>query len=722
MARLLAAVGELSYNGVTFPGPIRAGITATPQYDNADRSVKYVKYLLKVETYFCHDDTGLVTGAAAVGGGDPHVNNVMDYIRLHLSQPGARLRIKEKGFGLDVVVNGTATAGRLLGNVVYDAENGPKPRVLSWQPVGDNRTAKVIWEVEFNIPECDKTSDNEWPNARTFNVDWSINERGLTVRTITGMVEIAVKRNSLVKGIGADWNADDYRHHTEFALPLGFVRSQKFSLSEDRRTLHFTITDRELESDFAFTPGTLTMAATQEITSSFLDGQWGGFVKWDCTINATITLPKNVSASVGFNGVKGEPQKHGRRWAWVAFKEILDQKIWSNASKGGVDPTRHLKVPGKIRSVDATKAIKKSMAEGGATFLPDKISIKEDLYGRSFDFSFSYIIFCMPDFIFETSKILHPEGPTGRKNILEWQKYLDYTGGRYFSATPTQGVSNVKSQPFGRRGELGGQELAGREGSYYGSIPQHRDPVWDKDITYDYCNPRDLPAAKFGIPKKDDGYNGDGEGRRPTGATPNATTKGYKPTIGSTFYPTDGTLAGASGSSGSGGVPGAKGGGDIKLLGYVCNYEHMETGRTVMHTRMGQTSSNNYAQDTVKTLDEGGTRYRAVSKNNELASADRPKIQSLGPPQHLIRITGYAYQMGYTRIPPSTLKWGGNCTLYRISKKSTVSQVAKGELPVYLTTWDILYNADNSPNGEVHTEIEKLSKQVSSGMLSNQST
>ena len=717
MARLLAAVGELSYNGITFPGPIRAGITATPQYDGADRSVKYVKYVLKVETYFCHDDTALVSGAPAVGGLDPHVNNVMDYIRLHLSQPGARLRIKEKGFGLDVVINGSATAGRLSGKVVYDAENGPKPRVLSWQPVGDNRTAKVIWEVEFNIPESNETKDETWPNARTFNVDWSINERGLTVRTITGMVEVAIKRNPLVKGIRADWNADDYRHHTEFALPLGFVRSQKFSLSEDRRTLHFTITDRELESDFAFTPGTLTMAATHEIDSSFLDGQWGGFVKWDCTINATITLPKNVSASVGFNGVKGQPQRHGRRWAWVAFKEILDQKIWSNASKGMNVQGKHLKVPGKIRNVDATKAIKREMAEGGATFLPNKINIKEDLYGRSFDFSFSYIIFCMPDYIFETSRILHPDGPTGRKDILEWQKYLDYTGGRYFAATPTVGASNVKSQPFGRRGELGGQELAGREGSYYGSIPQHRDPVWDKDITYDYCNPRNLPAAKFGIPEKNDGYNEQAEAHKPSGVTPNVDEKSSKELIGSYAYPEDGILTGAKHPTSDKGS-----GGDIKLLGYVCNYEHVETGRTIMHTRLGKTSASNYAQDTVETMDEGGTRYRAVTKKNELAGADRPKIQTLGPPQHLVRITGYAYQMGYTRIPPSTLKWGENCTLYRISKKTTVSQVAKGELPVYLTTWDILYNADNSPNGEVHTEINRITKQQSSGMLSNQST
>lgn len=704
MTRLLAAVGELSYNGVTFPGPTRASINSTPIYDQADRSVKYVKHKLRVETYFCHDDTALVTGAPAVAGADPHVNNIVDYIRLRLTKVGAELRLREKGFGLDVRVNGVRTAGRAPG-VYYDAEFGPKPRVLAWQPVGDNRTVKVVWEVEFNIPECCQYPTQDVPLERTYTVDWSIDAQGLTTRVIEGRVEATIARIPLAAGLRMNGNADDFRHWAFFPIPLGFVRTQKYKLSEDRRVLLFTLTDQELPSDYAFTPGTLKMDAEQTVSSRFLDGNAGGFVKWDCSIRATITLPKNQTMGIG-----GLPKSlYGRKLAWIAFKEILDEKIWKVAKRKGRRGI--LKIPGKVSNSSVEDAVMKTISKGGATFIPDEISMREDLYGREFNFEFKYTIFCMPDRVFESTRILHQNGPGTGKTTADFLEYLKYTGGRAHapSAVSKDNVGATESKPFGMRGELGGVDLAGREASYFGSNPTFRPAVWTEDIIYDYCESTGNPGIKIDAPKKDipkkHRYDPKTSGVEPE---PSRSSGGD---TASSYFPEDG--------------PGKEEGigGDQKCLAYVCNFTHEELGATITHTRVGQTSSTNYAQDYVASDqigDDSGNRYRAVATTNELHSADRPKIQSLGPPQHLVRITGYAYQLGYTRTPPATIKWGKDCTLHRISKQSTVSQVSKGALPVYMTTWDILYNADNSPNGEPFKEA--IAATTTTGILSNQST
>tara|TARA_R110002020_G_scaffold62712_7_gene167509 strand:+ start:66 stop:548 length:483 start_codon:yes stop_codon:yes gene_type:complete len=111
-----------------------------------------------------------------------------------------------------------------------------------------------------------------------------------------------------------------------------------------------------------------------------------------------------------------------------------------------------------------------------------------------------------------------------------------------------------------------------------------------------------------------------------------------------------------------------------------------------------------------------------LSNGNLLYARDRPKIQHLGPPSYQVRVKGQAYQMGYSMSPPSTLEWGSNCTLHQVSKQSTIIQVAHGELPVYLTTWDILYNADNSPDGLVHQYSPKSGGTGNTGSIADKTT
>ena len=605
--------------------------------------------------------------------------------------------------------------------------------MLAWQPAGDNRTAKVIWEVDFHISECfsEQSSHRPEPVNKTFAIDWSIDEQGLTTRTIDGRIEVPIMTGFSAKGspsipgsMAYQQNADYYRKDIRFPIPIGFMRSQKYTLSNDRRSLTFQITDRELPSDFAFYPGTLKMEADQEISSSFQDGNWGGFVKWDCVINATITLPRNVSMNLdwGGDGYVRKTIRNGRRHAWAAFKKILDTKIWTIAAKtkGGLDPGKVLRVPTTIRNVDAEESdTVNDIKEGNACFIPDQISMKEDLYGRTFQFSFSYTIFCMPDRVFEATRIMAPEGPGTGISSYDFYEYLKYVGGDRPGTEPKAAIKGVEGQPFNRRGEIGTLDLERSDATYWGTsnvIPLTWEGYapWTQEFIYDYCHPSQIPGLHFKLPKRKkprksgSSYKYDGVSPS-SGAKGAKGAKGEKGPEGTPYYPNPGTNEDSPYNDDN----------NIKLLGYVCNYTHEEVGAVVMHTRVGQVKEGSYYQDELVSSDLSSQRYRAVEDANQLSEYDRPKIQSLGPPQHSVRVTGYAYQMGYTRLPPSTLKWGKDCTLYRVSKQTTISQVSKGAVPVYLITWDILYNADNSPGGEPYSEARKQGDHTS-GLLTNQ--
>ena len=492
MARLVSAVGELSYNGVTFPGPIRAHIEATPVYDSIDRGVKYVQYKLMVETIFSNDDHALVGLWPTVNA---HTNDICELVRARLSEPRKILRIREKGFGLDVIVNGSSTGtaavvGLRANKAVMDLNHGPKTRLLGWQPVGDNRSFRATWEVEFCITECGKPQQlrglstslgGSVPLEKVYTVDFSINERGLTVRTIDGQIVMPKIEWTIWGASSPGLNADDYRYLITFPIPPGFVRSQKYSLSEDRSTLKFTLTDRELPSDYHFTPGTLTMEANHSIRSKFLDGQEGGFVKWDCSIDAKITLPKSVTKpGSGFRPASlwGTPvtpgfKYPGRKMAWLAFQEILSAKIFTNIhdpATGHPDPGS-IVMPksfwgeaGKVKASHYKSTGHETlMKEGNAAFIPIAISGKETLYDRVFNFTFDYWLFCMPDWILDCSKFLHSDGPGTGLGTGAFKKYIDVVGGRDKARSRDARLEPFSTKEFDSRG------VAGPEATTWGS-------------------------------------------------------------------------------------------------------------------------------------------------------------------------------------------------------------------------------------------------------------
>lgn len=215
------ATGTLSYNGVTFDSIVRSSIKSTPVPDDARRTVKCVRHEIEV--------SGFVTA-----GGQISTDNTFASWRRALTTNGGELRYDDKGFGT-LIVNGAGGA--------RDAEYGPWVQLLSFDPIGHDQAARVHWRCVTAIPEC---AGARYTNAfmmLNYSVSWHIDNEGLTTRKVTGVLEIPATRIGGARNIPD--NADAYRDQIKVPRIDGYTRDQDYDLSPDKRTLRFTVTDRE---------------------------------------------------------------------------------------------------------------------------------------------------------------------------------------------------------------------------------------------------------------------------------------------------------------------------------------------------------------------------------------------------------------------------------------------------------------------------------------------
>jgi hypothetical protein len=235
-------LGTLEYNGYAFGERTQTSVSEELVYDDADRTVVYHNIKLNAKTIVTPD------------GNDSDTNRSMQKVRELLTQAGARLKIDNRGFGTKLDINGSG---------VKDVAFGPKPRMLSWVPVGNDQAAEVEWECETRIPFCQSGSSPRYTGFSTFNytIDYSISDKGFTTRTIAGYIEIAMTRN----GRNLPDTADRYREKLRVLKPRNFKRSQDFSLSADKRRLNFTFVDTEIESQRPYPPGVVEISGRHRV-------------------------------------------------------------------------------------------------------------------------------------------------------------------------------------------------------------------------------------------------------------------------------------------------------------------------------------------------------------------------------------------------------------------------------------------------------------------------
>ena len=355
MARPISSPGNVHYNGFDFPAPLSMKVRISPNYDQAEATVRHRTYQVSIETILAAEDflTTAYGGPALVAGQE--IDTAMTVLRKRLTEPGKTLKIKNQGLGADLTID--------YSNVVA---RGPKPRVLVFEPIGSNLSARVVWECEFTVIEC-ATGIITSPSPLgefVYGIEFGITQDGMTTTTFSGRIEVNVKR----KGEGIteyyrmiDKTADFERQRIAFGQAVNTQRTQNYRLSEDKRFLYFTISDTEIASDNPFFPGCLNMDIRQRIAP----GSHGAIAN---------VYQKTISGSIEVAAT------YPKKLAWAAFVWVLTHvdewpTITSGAKGGGGTPESYSKTPPE--------------KEKNPILLLD-FNMEEEIFGRRMQFSVTW--------------------------------------------------------------------------------------------------------------------------------------------------------------------------------------------------------------------------------------------------------------------------------------------------------------------------------------------
>lgn len=328
---------ELSYAGFTFDGTYNLAVSVEPVKDDAKRVIVY------------HEHTITVKAVVVPDGNDSSTDDAMLNLRRRLGASGGSLVFKNRGFGADIEIN----KGR-----VKDVKFGPHPKVISWEPTGDNKAATIEWQVVARFPVCD-AARFKGVLALNYDIGIAIDDKSNSTRTITGYIEIAQTRK-LATTSPRDI-ADNYRKRFTVAPLPGFKRNQTWNTTADKSRLNFSIVDRQINSKNPYPQFCTEISATHNVAMSRAGK--GGFNASVNTLSADIELIPGKSGAV----------------AWLIFLQLIQSRIFTARGSKQV-------------------------------VLLQNLNISEDIFGRASRFSVSYrMLHCLKDFV-ERTGIWKPLG------------------------------------------------------------------------------------------------------------------------------------------------------------------------------------------------------------------------------------------------------------------------------------------------------------------------
>lgn len=337
MAGFLSGTGTASYNGVEFPVQIKTRIQAVAVDDDAGRETKLIKHIVTITGTF-HNFSAATPNNSIPGTLDDELTG-WPSIQRKLLTPGKLFTFTDKGYGASFVVSANKA------DVVY----GPKPRMIEWSESIGSQAVYFTWTCEFHISNCESVIQSGRLIQFVYDMVWSINSAGLTTRTVSGLFEIPATRNPNAPRAIPD-TADKYRNKIKVVIPKGYTReSQTFHLSQDKRTLRFSIVDTELDSDSPYFAGIINPNLTYGIENDSL-----GMSMWLANLSGRIEV------------AKGYP----RWYAWVAFLMVFNTKK---------DEIRR----GKDRRGKPARFV-----------LISHIRIDEEIFGRGMSFNLSWTLSC----------------------------------------------------------------------------------------------------------------------------------------------------------------------------------------------------------------------------------------------------------------------------------------------------------------------------------------
>ena len=225
MPSALAITGTMSYNGLSFTHPNTRIVhhNATPVYDDAGRTVVYVRYTVGISTEI--QATAPTTTDADVAT-----------MRKTIMKSGGQLTLTGSGLGTISVNDGS----------IFDAAWGPKPVSLDFIHNSPHH-ATAIWIVSFCIPLCASGTPayRRQPLAFNYGTTHRVDKHGRSFIAYAGYVEIPMTRTSASSVTLPDM-VDAYRSITDFPRLDNCERTYDYRVNLDKRRLDFVITDTEL--------------------------------------------------------------------------------------------------------------------------------------------------------------------------------------------------------------------------------------------------------------------------------------------------------------------------------------------------------------------------------------------------------------------------------------------------------------------------------------------
>ncbi len=285
----LPATGELSYNGHKFDGATHIKVDVEFVYDDANRSIIAHKHLITATAIVADDDGLGVT---------------LEDIRRKLGEAGKNLTFINKGFGKDLKIT---PAGQ-----TRDVMSGPHPKELSWVPLGDDKSAQIVWSVEVTVAICGSAGAARKLGvmALNYSTTYSIDSAGDTTRVLAGYIQIA---QNVVNRRPRD-TADRYRDHFTPRALAGFEREHEWVLNFAHSRVDFVIKDTQIPSKNPYPIGIVNIDAKHRV--SWRRGRSG--VRYFNTISASITPEARLSGAQ----------------AWGVFLSIVIKRMQISVQRG----------------------------------------------------------------------------------------------------------------------------------------------------------------------------------------------------------------------------------------------------------------------------------------------------------------------------------------------------------------------------------------------------
>lgn len=270
---LTTGFGTLSYGSVTFSVMRNCTFRYEPRYlDSARRVIALDCYLSVVAR---------VHGSDATSSTRTRTQSRMDSLVDQLSQSGKRLIIQDIGLG-GAIDTGSTTP---------DIDFGPRPRVISWRPIGGDLVGEVVWECHFTIPpKCASNSINAGEvMSFEYAIAYQTNNEGLLTRVITGHIGIVQFRNGLKIAANPEAAYDKIIFNCpQYFQPVTFSRQ----INHARNRIDFVCVHEE-QTNEAYPEGIIEADVDQD-----LENIPPGFINWQGTLSGTMRVAPGVAKKV----------------------------------------------------------------------------------------------------------------------------------------------------------------------------------------------------------------------------------------------------------------------------------------------------------------------------------------------------------------------------------------------------------------------------------------